>query len=56
LIALPIPYITINSNGTLFDEKKAKELSALGVDAMLFSLDSADAGFHDKVQAHAKRF
>ncbi len=41
-------YITINSNGTLFDEKKAKELSALGVDAMLFSLDSADAGFHDK--------
>jgi MoaA/NifB/PqqE/SkfB family radical SAM enzyme len=40
-------YITINSNGILFDEKKAKELRALGVDAMLFSLDSADAAFHD---------
>jgi len=41
-------YITINSNGTLFDEKKAKELRTLGVDAMLFSLDSADASFHDR--------
>jgi MoaA/NifB/PqqE/SkfB family radical SAM enzyme len=40
-------YITINSNGTLFDEQKARELRSLGVDAMLFSLDSADAGFHD---------
>lgn len=49
-------YITINSNGTLFDEKKAIELSALGVDAMLFSLDSADVAFHDKFRRMENAF
>lgn len=41
-------YITINSNGILFTEQRARELKELGVDAMLFSLDSADAEFHDR--------
>jgi MoaA/NifB/PqqE/SkfB family radical SAM enzyme len=49
-------YITINSNGLLFTEQKAESLRKLGVDAMLFSLDSADAEFHNAFRHGDKAF
>lgn len=49
-------YITVNSNGILFTESRAKELYNLGVDAMLFSLDSGDVAFHDKFRNRSNAF
>lgn len=41
-------YITITTNGTLVTEDKIKELVGLGVNKMLFSLESGIAEEHDK--------
>ncbi len=49
-------YISVNSNGTLFTDSIAQELSSAGVDAMLFSIDTADARAHDAFRGQDQAF
>jgi len=41
-------YINIDTNGWFLDDKKAKELKAMGVDRVQLSIDSLDADEHDR--------
>lgn len=51
-------YINCDTNGWLLDEKKARHLKSIGVDRIQLSLDSLDAGEHDRFRqakgAHAR--
>ena len=48
--------ISINTNGTLLTEPKARELYRAGVDVLQFSMDSADAAEHDAFRNKAGAF
>lgn len=48
--------ISINSNGTLLTDSRARELYHAGVDVLQFSMDSADAAEHDIFRQKAGAF